>query len=207
MKVVCLLSGGMDSTTLLYQLLSQRHEVFAISFNYGSKHNDKEIAMAKWHTERLGIKHEIVNLEFMNDLLKSDLLKSGGDIPEGHYEDAVMKRTVVPFRNGIMLSIATGWADSIEADAVAIASHAGDHFIYLDCRIEFNQAISKAMKEGTYSRIKLLSPFEEITKKDIVKIGLVLGVDYDKTWSCYKGEDQPCGKCGTCVERLEALNG
>jgi 7-cyano-7-deazaguanine synthase len=207
MKVVCLLSGGMDSTTLLYQLLSQQNEVYAISFNYGSKHNDKEIEMALWHSQRLNISHEIIRLDFMDGLLKSDLLKSGGEIPEGHYQDAIMKQTVVPFRNGIMLSIATGWADSIEADAVAIASHRGDNAIYPDCRTSFNKGMTVAMTEGTYNQIKLLAPFSGISKRDIVKIGLSLGVDYDHTWSCYKGGDVPCGKCGTCVERAEALNG
>jgi 7-cyano-7-deazaguanine synthase len=205
MKVVCLLSGGMDSTTLLYQLLNQQNEVYAVSFNYGSKHNDKELEMAQWHTQRLNIRHEIVRLDFMNYLLKSDLLKSGGEIPEGHYQDAIMKQTVVPFRNGIMLSIAAGWADSLEADAVAIASHAGDHAIYPDCRVSFNKGMKRAIWEGTYRNIQLLSPFSKITKKDIVKIGLSLGVDYDHTWSCYKGGDVPCGKCGTCRERQESL--
>ena len=205
MRTVLLLSGGMDSTTLLYQLLEQGHEVLAVSFDYHSKHNAKEIEMAKWHTDKLGINHAIIDLGFINDLFTSDLLQSGGDIPEGHYEDEVMKRTVVPFRNGILLSIATGYAESEDADCVAIASHAGDHAIYPDCRPEFNNAINEAMIRGTYKQVRLYTPFADISKKDIAKIGLSLGVDYDKTWSCYKGEDEPCGKCGTCVERRLAL--
>lgn len=206
MKGVLLLSGGMDSTTLLYFLLNQGHSINAISFNYYSKHNDKELEMARWHTDRLCIKHEIVDLPFINRLYKSTLLQSGNEIPEGHYTDEIMIQTVVPFRNGILLSIATGYAETIQADFVAIASHAGDHTIYPDCRIEFNNAFQEAMLKGTHHHIRLLAPFAEWTKSQIVRLGLNLGVDYDMTWSCYKGGDRPCGKCGTCIERLEALD-
>ena len=205
MKTVSLLSGGMDSTTLLYYLLEQKHEVFVISFDYGSKHNHKELGYARWHCEQLNISHTIVELPFINQLFNSSLLQSGDAIPHGHYEDAVMKKTVVPFRNGIMLSIAGGYAESIEADAVAIASHAGDHAIYPDCRASFNAVMDLALRRGTYGGITLLTPYAAISKAAIVAIGLGLGVDYNKTWSCYEGGDIPCGKCGTCVEWIEAL--
>lgn len=204
-KALILLSGGLDSTVALYWA-RQHHEVIGtVSFDYGSKHNDKEITLAIWHSSQLGIPHDTVALPFVNDLFQSDLLKSGGDIPEGHYADENMKRTVVPFRNGIMLAIACGIAESRQAEALVIAAHSGDHAIYPDCREPFMQAISDAMREGTYARVELLRPFIEMDKTGIAKLGHELGVDMGKTWSCYKGEDLHCGVCGTCVERREAF--
>jgi 7-cyano-7-deazaguanine synthase len=205
MKVIVLLSGGMDSTCALYKAYNDYESVEAISFDYGSKHNQKEIPYAKYHCDKLGIKHVIVNLEFINQLFKSDLLKSGGDIPEGHYEQENMKSTVVPFRNGILLAIACGYAESVEAGKIIIASHGGDHAIYPDCRSEFNQAMNEAMKLGTYKNVQLEAPFEKFKKEDVAKLGSTLGVDFSQTWSCYKGRELHCGKCGTCVERIEAF--
>lgn len=205
MKVLVLLSGGMDSVTLLHKMHTEHDVVGALSFHYGSKHNDREIPFAKDHCELLGINHQNISLEFIAQHFKSDLLKSGGDIPEGHYESENMKQTVVPFRNGIMLSIAAGYAESIEADAVAIAAHSGDHAIYPDCRDDFMDSMSAALQKGTYKDIQLLRPFVGIRKEDIAALGKELNVDYAKTWSCYKGGDLHCGKCGTCVERKEAF--
>ena len=207
MKAVVLLSGGMDSVTLFYHLLDKGYDLAVISFDYGSKHNAKEIEMARYHTDQNSVSHVVIELPFINDLFKSDLLRSGGVIPEGHYEDEMMKSTVVPFRNGIMLSIAVGYAESIDADMLAIASHAGDHAIYPDCRPEFNEVFGYAMRIGTYREVQLYAPFQNMTKREVAVLGKKLGVDYSKTWSCYKGEDKPCGKCGTCVERMEALAG
>ena len=136
---------------------------------------------------------------------KSDLLRSGCDIPEGHYAEESMKKTVVPFRNGIMLSIAAGFAESIGADAVTIAAHSGDHAIYPDCREPFMRAIGEAMEQGTYAGIKLLRPFIDMDKAAIARRGAELGVDFAETWSCYKGGEIHCGVCGTCVERREAF--
>lgn len=205
MKTIVLLSGGLDSVTALYWA-RQEHEVAgAVSFDYGSKHNPKELPYAKWHCEQLGIPHDVISLDFINRLFTSDLLQSGGDVPEGHYADENMKKTVVPFRNGIMLAIACGIAESREAEGLVIAAHAGDHAIYPDCREGFMQGMASAMREGTYARVELLRPFIHLDKAGIAKLGASLGVDYAQTWSCYKGHDLHCGKCGTCVERIEAF--
>jgi len=195
----------MDSTTLLYDMQHQHQVVGALSFNYGSKHNERELLMAEYHCTQLGIHHQIIPLDFIAQHFSSNLLKTGGDIPEGHYEDANMVKTVVPFRNAIMLSIASGYAESIEADAVAIAAHSGDHMVYPDCRDEFMNAFASSMELGTYAKIKLLRPYVGIRKEDIATIGHKLNVDFSKTYSCYNGGQLHCGKCGTCVERKEAF--
>jgi len=205
MKTVVLVSGGMDSVTALHWARAEHEVVGAVSFDYGAKHNHREIPLAAWHCAQSGVKHDIIDLDFVNRLFASDLLKSGGDVPEGHYADETMKKTVVPFRNGIMLAIACGLAESREAEALVIAAHSGDHAIYPDCREPFMQGMAAAMREGTYARIELLRPFIHLDKAGIAKLGDNLGVDYGRTWSCYKGGDLHCGKCGTCVERIEAF--
>lgn len=205
MKTLVLLSGGMDSVTALYWAAQQHEVTGALSFDYGSKHNARELPMAAWHAERLGIPHDVIELDFINRFFASDLLKSGGDIPDGHYEEDSMKRTVVPFRNGIMLSIACGVAESREAEGLVIAAHSGDHAIYPDCREPFMQAMSDAMKQGTYVGIQLLRPFIDCDKAEIARRGMEMGIDFAHTWSCYKGGDTQCGVCGTCVERREAF--
>lgn len=200
---VIIVSGGMDSITLLYD---HKDEIaLGISFDYGSNHNAREIPFAKMHCERLGIKHITINLDFMHQYFKSSLLDGADAIPEGHYADDNMKSTVVPFRNGIMLSIAIGIAESNDLDQVFIANHGGDHTIYPDCRPEFIKAIDSAANAGTYNNVKVIAPYTQITKSDIARIGKKLGIDYTETWSCYKGGEKHCGKCGTCVERKEAL--
>lgn len=200
---VIIVSGGMDSITLLYD---HKDEIaLGISFDYGSNHNAREIPFAKMHCERLGIKHITINLDFMHQYFKSSLLDGAEAIPEGHYADDNMKSTVVPFRNGIMLSIAIGIAESNNLDQVFIANHGGDHTIYPDCRPEFINAIDAAATAGTYNNVKVVAPYTKITKSDIARIGKKLGIDYTETWSCYKGGEVHCGKCGTCGERKEAL--
>lgn len=200
---VIIVSGGMDSITLLYD---HKDEIaLGISFDYGSNHNAREIPFAKMHCERLGIKHITINLDFMHQYFKSSLLDGAEAIPEGHYADDNMKSTVVPFRNGIMLSIAIGIAESNNLDQVFIANHGGNHTIYPDCRPEFINAIDAAATAGTYNNVKVVAPYTKITKSDIARIGKKLGIDYTETWSCYKGGEVHCGKCGTCVERKEAL--
>lgn len=204
-KSLVLLSGGMDSVTVLY-LANKVHGVAeALSFNYGSKHNQNEIPYAAYHCKKLKIHHTIINLDFIDQLFNSHLLKSGGEIPEGHYEEENMKRTVVPFRNGIMLAIAAGYAESIDISNIVIAAHGGDHAIYPDCREEYMQSMSEAIRLGTYLNVRILRPFISMTKSQIALKGIELGIDYSKTWSCYKGGNIHCGKCGTCVERREAF--
>jgi 7-cyano-7-deazaguanine synthase len=204
-KVVVLVSGGMDSVSALYEAHRAHQVVGALSFDYGSKHNHKEIPFAAFHSEQLDIPHRAIQLAFVGQLFKSDLLKSGGAIPDGHYEELTMKQTVVPFRNGIMLSIAGGFAESIEAQALVIAAHAGDHAIYPDCREDFMKAMGDAIRLGTYAQIEILRPFIRHSKAQIAQRGHELGVDFSKTWSCYKGDPIHCGTCGTCVERREAF--
>ena len=205
MKVVVLCSGGMDSVTALYWAAQVHTVAAALSFDYGAKHNHREIPFAAEHAARLGVPHQIIGLDFINPLIASDLHATGGEIPEGHYEAETMRRTVVPFRNGIMLAIACGYAESLGAGGVIIAAHSGDHAIYPDCREEFMQAMGTAMARGTYAGTGLLRPFIALDKSRIAREGTKLGVDFARTWSCYKGGPIHCGRCGTCVERREAL--
>lgn len=193
----------MDSTTLLHDM--KERIALAVSFDYGSNHNAREIECARRQCRELEIPHIVIELGFMGRYFKSSLLSGADAIPEGHYEDANMQSTVVPFRNGIMLSIACGLAESKGLKHVLIANHGGDHAVYPDCRPEFIESMSDAMKFGTYPGITILAPYTHLSKGEIALRGLRLGVDYDKTYSCYKGAEKPCGKCGTCVERAEAL--
>jgi len=202
-NALIVLSGGMDSTTLLYDYKDSI--ALAVSFDYGSNHNAKEIPFAKMHCDRLGIRHLVIPLEFMGKYFKSSLLEGADAIPEGNYDEENMKSTVVPFRNGIMLSIACGLAETYGLTQVMMANHFGDHAIYPDCRASFVKAMSEAMKEGTYEGITILAPYTGISKTDIARRGQQLGLDYAETWSCYKGGEKHCGKCGTCMERKEAL--
>ena len=205
MKAIVLLSGGMDSVAAFYDARSHHEVVAAVSFDYGAKHNHKEIPFAAYHCRKFDVEHRVIPLDFVDELFKSDLLKSGGAIPDGHYEEETMKSTVVPFRNGIMLSIAAGFAESKDASGLVIAAHSGDHAIYPDCREEFMKSMAAAIQLGTYAGITLLRPFISMTKADIASRGKALGVDFSQTWSCYKGGALHCGTCGTCVERREAF--
>ena len=179
---VIILSGGMDSVTLLHY---QKDRIaLAVSFDYGSNHNEREIECAKWQCENLGIPHIVIPLGFMGQYFKSSLLNGASEIPKGEYDGENMKSTVVPFRNGIMLSVACGLAESRGLKHVMMANHGGDHAIYPDCRPEFAKAMSEAMKAGTYDGITLIDPFTNITKGDIAALGKTLGVDYSHTYSC-----------------------
>jgi len=200
---IIVLSGGLDSTTMLYEY--RERIALAVSFHYGSNHNDRELAFAKLHCERLGIQHLVIPLDFIGRYFNSSLLAGADAIPEGHYNDDNMRSTVVPFRNGIMLSIAAGLAENNGLQYVMIANHAGDHTIYPDCRPEFISAMDAAIDSGTYNNARILAPYTNITKADIARRGKLLKIDYSETWSCYKGGKVHCGKCGTCVERREAL--
>lgn len=200
---VIIVSGGLDSITLLYD--KAETIALAISFDYGQNHSKKELPYAEYHCQKLGIPHITIPLTFMHQYFKSSLLEGAEAIPEGHYEEENMKSTVVPFRNGIMLAIATGIAESHELKRVYIANHGGDHTIYPDCRPEFIDAMDKATSAGTFVDVRVEAPYTNISKADIVRRGTALGIDYAKTWSCYKGSEMHCGKCGTCVERKEAF--
>lgn len=200
---VIILSGGMDSVTLLYDY--QERIALAITFDYGSNHNKREAACAALHCQRLGIEHIIIPLDFMARYFKSSLLEGAEAIPEGDYNDENIHSTVVPFRNGIMLAIAAGLAESRELTHVMMANHFGDHVIYPDCSEEFVRHMSSAMTAGTYVGVQVLAPYTTISKTDIARIGKRLGIDYSLTYSCYKGGPRHCGRCATCRERMQAL--
>lgn len=206
-KAVVIFSGGMDSTTLLYDL-SQDHEVYAVSFDYGQRHK-RELYGAAFIAKNLGIDWRLGDLYGISSLLKGSSLTSPEiKVPDGHYTDETMRITVVPNRNAIMLSIAWGYATSIGAVMVATGVHAGDHAIYPDCRNGFIESLSHSLElatEGYSDCYRIFAPYVNITKKDIVLKGNELGVPWELTWSCYKGGDLHCGTCGTCVERIEAF--
>ena len=202
---IIITSGGMDSTVLLYT--QQERIKRAVLFNYGQKHL-KELRYAQYHCKKLKVPTTIINIsQIFLHALKSNLLKTGGVIPNGHYADPVMKQTVVPFRNGIMLSFAIGIAESTNSEFVLIGAHSGDHTIYPDCRPDFIDALNRAAMLGTYKSIGIVAPFISLTKREIALLGKEQGVDFSKTWSCYKGLTKHCGVCGTCWERREALEG
>ncbi len=200
---VIIYSGGLDSTTLLYE--ERERVALAVTFDYGSNHAAREIACARKHCARLGIEHLVIDLAFMKQYFASSLLSGAEAIPEGNYDDENMKSTVVPFRNGIMLSVACGLAESRGLTRVLIANHGGDHAIYPDCRPSFVAAMNAAMREGTYVNVTLAAPYTDISKADIVRRGAQMGIDYGETYSCYKGGERHCGCCGTCTERKEAF--
>lgn len=204
MKIILVYSGGMDSTTLLYQLVKEGNEVQAISFNYGQRHV-KELECAKKTCEKLQVPQKIVDMQFMREIISNSSLTSEQEVPHGHYEDENMKQTVVPNRNMIMASIAVGWAVNLGYDAVALGVHAGDHAIYPDCRPEFITLLDAISHVANYKPIKILAPFLNIDKGDIAEIGRDLKVDYSLSWTCYQGEEKPCGKCGACQERMYAF--
>lgn len=207
MKTVVIYSGGMDSYTALNYFVKERQDtVHALSFNYGQKHS-KELAFAQLVCVKdLKIPHKLVNLKSIKDLLQGSALTSPTmQVPTGHYEDISMKQTVVPNRNMIMLSLAIGYAVSIMADSVAFAAHAGDHAIYPDCRPQFVAGMNQVAAIANYHPVSIQAPYLTLSKADIVRVGLSMGLDYSKTWSCYIGGETSCGKCGTCVERREAF--
>lgn len=200
---IIVLSGGVDSVTLLYEYAS--HITLAITFDYGSNHATKEIACAKYHCQKLNIPHKVIPMNFIKEDFRSALLNGADAIPTGDYAPENMHETVVPFRNGIMLSIAAGYAESYGIQKVMIANHSGDHAIYPDCTPGFVGAMDQAITAGTYNNVHLVAPYTLYSKEEIVAIGKRLGIDYDQTWSCYKGEEKPCGVCSTCIERDKAM--
>ena len=202
-KTVVIVSGGLDSTTLLHKVVAEGGEVKAISFNYGQVHV-KELEMAKQQCEILGVEHTVVDITNLNNLLPSSLTGKG-EVPQGHYESESMKKTVVPFRNSIMSTIALGYTAGIGFNRIALGVHAGDHFIYADCRPEFITALSELARLGDFNPIEVYAPFLNVTKVEILAEGLKLGVDYAKTWTSYSAGDEPDYKTGSSVERTQAF--
>ncbi|MCQ2402704.1 MAG: 7-cyano-7-deazaguanine synthase QueC [Lentisphaeria bacterium] len=196
-------SGGLDSTTLLYWARKEFSTVSALFCDYGSNHNAIEGRHAEATVSALKIPFHRMDLSFIGKHFRSALL--GGTIPLGDYTQKNMAATVVPFRNGIFLATAAGLAESLGAQAVLLGNHAGDHFVYPDCRPAFVQSMDQAIQNGTNGKVRLLSPFCDMSKGEIVRLGLTLGVDYSKTYSCYQGGEKHCGKCGTCRERIQAF--
>lgn len=205
MKYVAVVSGGMDSVTLAHHLNAQGHHLHLLSFDYGQRHI-RELQCAAACAQRLNADHDIINLTSITAQLKGSALTDPSvEVPEGHYAAETMKATIVPNRNMMMLSIAAAVAIGMSADGVAMGVHAGDHPIYPDCRPEFFTAASVAVALGTGQQLDVCTPFIKLTKADIAKLGDDLGVPWHETWSCYVGEAQHCGRCGTCVERAEAF--
>lgn len=204
MKIIVILSGGLDSVTMLHDLHAKGHELRAVSFDYGQRHA-KELIFAQNHTHRLKIPHEVIDMGFISTLLNNSALTGDIDVPDGHYEDENMKVTVVPNRNMIMASIAVGVAVNHDFEAIALGVHSGDHAIYPDCRPEFIKALNDVSMIANYKPVEVLAPYIHYSKSEILQLGIALGIDYSSTWTCYKGGDKACGTCGSCRERLEAF--
>jgi len=204
MNSTLILSGGMDSVTLAYHLKAKKHNIHAITFDYNQRHK-KEIESAKKIAQNLDIQHTILDISNIGSMLKGSSLTDDIATPHGHYTADTMKLTVVPNRNAIMLSIAYGIAVSEKSDMVATAVHAGDHFIYPDCREGFIKSLESNLQLGNDSIIGIYTPYVNYSKGDIAIEGNKLSVPYQDTWTCYEGGDKHCGKCGACIERKEAF--
>ncbi len=207
MKTIVICSGGLDSVTLAHKVAAKRTLSRLVSFDYGQRHK-KELDYARRCALRLGVPHDVVDITAVGRLLTGSALTSGGPVPEGHYAEDTMRITVVPNRNAIMLAVAFGVAAAEQADAVAAAVHGGDHFIYPDCRPAFVEAFETMQRHALegLAKIAFYTPFLRISKADIVREGVRLGVPFAETWSCYQGGSLHCGRCGTCVERREAFH-
>ncbi len=197
------LSGGMDSVTMLHEYAAEIDA--AVNFTYGSNHNARELDCARYHCKLLGIELIEIDLSFIGRYFHSSLLAGPEAVPSGEYNFDNMKSTVVPFRNGIMISAAAGLAENRGLKHILIANHAGDHALYPDCRESFVKAISEAVKAGTYDGITVKAPYTLLSKTEIAIRGKRLGIDYATTYSCYRGLEKHCGCCGTCIERRQAL--
>lgn len=207
MKTIVICSGGLDSVTLAHKVAAERELTGLVSFDYGQRHK-KELAFAKACADRLGVPHAVIDISSYGRMLTGSALTDDVDVPDGHYAEETMKITVVPNRNAIMLTMAYGLAVSMGAESVAAAFHGGDHFIYPDCRPGFVKAFDAMQAhalEGV-AEIKLYTPYINISKADITAEGAQIGVPFAETWSCYKGGEIHCGRCGTCVERREAFD-
>ncbi len=202
-KAVLILSGGMDSTTLLHDYKDRI--AVAVNFNYGSNHNRMEAKYARLNCQQLGIELIEIDLAFIHNHFKSSLLEGADAVPNADYAEDNLKSTVVPFRNGIMLAIAAGIAESRNLSSVMMANHSGDHAIYPDCTPQFVNAMNLAIQAGTYGPVRLEAPYTGLSKTDIARRGLELGLDFSLTYSCYRGGEHHCGTCATCRERHQSL--
>jgi len=202
--VVVIYSGGMDSFTLLHLARARGYRVHALSFDYGQKHV-RELECARRVCEALQIPHKVIDIRAMSEVMSGSSLTSDIEVPEGHYEEDSMKSTVVPNRNMILLSLATGYAVTVKAGAVWYGAHGGDHAIYPDCRPEFVSKMDAVCRVANYEPVAIEAPFMAMDKGQILAQGLELGLDYSDTWTCYNGRERACGRCGSCVERLEAF--
>lgn len=208
MKVIALVSGGMDSVTMAYLLAAEKYEVTIFSVDYGQRHQ-KELVYASMAAKSLGVPHELVDLSHLLNLFRGSALTDSFSVPDGHYTDEKMAITVVPNRNVVLFSLAFAFAVSHKAEVVATAVHSGDHTIYPDCRADFIETFSAmerlANKGYAHPDLRLYAPFVSMDKAQIVSLGNQLRVPFEQTWSCYKGDEFHCGTCGTCVERKEAF--
>jgi len=203
-SIVVIYSGGMDSYTLLHRALARAGDVHALSFDYGQRHS-RELESARVVCERLGVEHRVVDITAIQQLLQGSALTDDISVPEGHYREATMKATVVPNRNMVLLSLAIGYAVSVEADSVWYGAHGGDHAIYPDCRPAFIEAMDEVAALANYHPVRVEAPYMGLSKGDILAEGLAMGLDYSQTWTCYNGRERACGRCSACVERLEAF--
>ena len=206
MKIIQVISGGMDSVAMLYYLHNKHKNIKCLSINYNQKHK-KEIAFASYHCKKLGIEHKVVDITSVASLFNKEsvLINENNDVPNGHYENSEMKKTIVPNRNMLILAIATAWAIEEKYNAICYGAHSGDSVIYPDCRLEFVNAMQKAISLCDDHKINIITPFINKTKADIVEVGNKLKVNWQKTWTCYKGRELHCGMCATCIERREAF--
>lgn len=204
-KVVVIYSGGMDSFTVLNKTIEKGYEVYALSFNYGQRHV-KELECAKTACAKLNIHHKIVDISAINQIIGGSALTDDIEVPEGHYEAENMKQTIVPNRNMILLSLAVGYAVSLEAGKVYYGAHSGDHAIYPDCRPLFVEKMNDVCQIANYDSVEIVTPYLNKSKIEILTDGLAMNLDYSDTWTCYNGREKACGKCGACQERLEAFS-
>lgn len=207
MKALVVCSGGLDSVTLAYRVAEEGNLTSLLSFDYGQRHR-KELEFAKRCADSLNVPHTLIDLSQVGAQLSSALTNEHSDVPDGHYAEDSMKTTVVPNRNAIMMTIAFGLASSQKADTVAMAVHGGDHFIYPDCRPDFIETFATMQKLALdgLGDIDLYTPYLHKDKTEIARDSYQYNVPVKQTWSCYKGKEKHCGRCGTCVERREAFH-
>jgi 7-cyano-7-deazaguanine synthase len=205
-RSVVIYSGGLDSTTLLYHLRAEGHEVKALSVKYGQRHMTREMAAAEAICTRLAVERRTVDLAALVDFFGGNALTNAGvPVPEGAYAQETIGQTTVPTRNMVLLSVGIAWAAALKFDAVAFGAHGGEHTNYPDCKPPFAEAMDRAARLCDFEPIRVLAPFVDSVKADIVRRGAELGVPFDLTWSCYTGGEQHCGRCGTCIDRRTAF--